>query len=374
MSKASQNKEPIDRVFLWSVAILVTVGIIIFISASLGILAKNESKFYNVLFSQLALGLVGGGVALYVTSRVPYLFWRKNAFYIFLTTIVLMVLVFVPGLGFVHGGARRWIALGSVSFQPAEFLKLGFIIYFAAWLSWVRQRVSDFRFGVLPLIIMLAIIAGLLFAQPDTKSFVLMLVAGGAMLFVAGVPWKYILGVAGAGIIVLSILAAATPYIRDRVKTFLDPAHDPTGSSYQLQQALIAVGSGGMFGHGLGQSIQKFEYLPEPQGDSIFAVVGEEFGFVGSSVLIVLFLAFMLRGLRIANRAPDLFGKLLALGIIVLISFQSFLNMASIIGVLPLTGVPLVFVSQGGTSLAISLAAVGIVCNISRYHKKPSVK
>lgn len=361
--------KPIDKIFLWIVITLMTVGVIIFVSASLGILAKNEVKFYGVLFNQIVLGLLGGTIILIITSRIKYTFWRKYAFYIFIISVALMFLVFIPQIALSHGGARRWVSFGLFSFQPAELLKIGFVIYFAAWLSWIKQKVTDFRFGVLPLMVLLGIIAALLFSQPDTKSFLLILVAGSAMLLVSGVPWKYLIGTVILGACALTILAIFTPYLTSRIQTFLHPMNDPSGSSYQLQQSLIAIGSGGIFGRGLGQSIQKFSYLPEPQGDSIFAVIGEEFGFIGSIIIVILFLAFALRGLRIANHAPDQFSRLLALGIVILITFQSFLNIASIIGVFPLTGVPLVFISQGGTSLLFSLAAVGIVFNISRYQK-----
>ncbi len=368
-----EKEKKIDRFFFTIVIVLLVVGFAMFLSASLGLLAKNEVKFYGVLFSQIALGLVGGISALIITSKIHYKFWRTYAFYIFLATILLMFLVFIPGLGLSHGGARRWVDLRLFSFQPAELLKLGFILYVAAWFSWVKQKVTDVRYGILPLGIMLCIVAVLLFMQPDTKSFILMLAVGGSMLFVSGVPWKYLLGTFLIGVIVLGGLLFTTPYLQSRVKTFIDPSNDPSGSSYQLQQSLIAIGSGGVFGRGFGQSIQKFSYLPEPQGDSIFAVVGEEFGFVGGVILIILYIAFALRGIRIAYYAPDMFARLFVLGIVLLITFQSFLNIASIIGVFPLTGVPLVFMSQGGTSLFFSLAAIGIVLNISKYQKSRPV-
>jgi cell division protein FtsW len=221
----------------------------------------------------------------------------------------------------------------------------------------------------LPFIIITALAAGLLLLQPDTKSLLLMIATGSILLFVAGVPLRYLIGTALLGITLFAALVFTTPYLKARVQTFINPSSDPRGASYQLQQALIALGSGGITGRGFGQSVQKFSYLPEPHGDSIFAVIGEEFGFIGSVFVILLYVAFALRGMRIAGRAPDMFGKLLALGIVSLITLQSFLNIASITGVFPLTGVPLVFMSQGGTSLLISLAAIGIVLNISRFQK-----
>ncbi len=368
------KSKSVDKVFLGLTITLLAVGVLAFISASLGVLAKNETKFYGVLFNQIVLGLVGGTIALYIFSRIDYRFWRKYAFYIFLGAIGLTLLVFVPHLGFSHGGARRWIALGPVSFQPVEILKLSFIVYFAAWLSWTKGKIEDVKFGILPLAVLLGIIALVLFKQPDTKSFILMLIAGLAMLVVSGVPWKYILGLAGTGIIALAILVAFKPYLLDRIQTFIDPARDPSGSSYQLQQSLIAVGSGQMFGRGFGQSIQKFSYLPEPQGDSIFAVIGEEFGFIGATILIFLFVAFSLRGMRIANTSTDQFGKLLVTGLVTLFVAQSFMHIASNIGLFPLTGVPLVFISHGGTSLLVTLAALGIILNVSRNQRTPSGK
>jgi len=189
------------------------------------------------------------------------------------------------------------------------------------------------------------------------------------MLFISGVPIRYLLGVGFGLVLLLSTLVYFTPYLQARVKTFINPAHDSQGSSYQIQQSFIALGSGGVFGRGFGQSVQKFNYLPEPQGDSIFAVLGEEFGFVGASITIILYVLFLLRGFRIANRAPDYFSGLLVSGIVILITVQSFMHIASITGVFPLTGVPLVFMSQGGTSLMVYLAMIGVVLNISRFQK-----
>lgn len=360
----------VDKIFLGILITLVIIGVVMFTSASLGILAKNESEFYSVIFTQFIFGLGGGIIALYVALRIPYKFWREYSLYIFLASIALTSLVFVPHLGFAHGGARRWITIFKFSFQPVEFLKIGFIIYFAAWLSWVKGRVKDLRFSIIPLIVLLGIISLVLLKQPDTKSLILIAGTSIVMLFVSGASWKYILGIFLFSIACFAVLVMFKPYLLERVKTFADPAHDPSGSSYQLQQSLIAVGSGGILGRGLGQSIQKFNYLPEPQGDSIFAVIGEELGFVGCVILIGLFVAFAFRGYRIGYYSPDSFSKLLVIGIITMITTQSFMNIASIIGVFPLTGVPLVFVSQGGTSLMVALGTIGIVLNISQFQKK----
>ncbi len=365
------REKKVDKFFLTVLIILISIGVIVFISASLGILIKDKKIFYSVLFSQLIQGLGLGLLGMYFFYRINYKFWRKYAFYIFLGSIVLTAAVFIPFLGWSHGGAQRWLKIGSfLIFQPVEFLKFGFVIYFAAWLSWAKHRIKDFKFGLLPFGVMLGIIALILLKQPDTKSFILITITGATMLLMAGIPWKYIIGAFLGISILLASLVFFTPYLQDRVKTFIDPSQDPRGSSYQIQQSLIAIGSGGLVGRGLGQSIQKFSYLPEPQGDSIFAVIGEELGFVGSVAIIILYVLFALRGLFLANRSPDQFSRLLVAGIVILITAQSFMNMASITGLFPLTGVPLVFMSHGGTSLMIYLAAMGIVLQISKYKKK----
>jgi cell division protein FtsW len=364
------KKKGVDKIFSGIVIALIVIGVIMFTSASLGILAKNEAKFYNVISAQFILGLGGGLVALYFGLKIPYKFWREYSLPLFILSIILTLLVFVPSLGSLHGGARRWVNIFGVSFQPVEFLKIGFIVYFAAWLSWAKNRINDIRFSILPLLILLGIIAFVLLKQPDTKSIILIVITALTMLFVSGLPWKYILGLLGLSIVGFVILVTFKPYLMERVETFINPNQNASGSSYQLQQSLIAIGSGGLFGRGLGQSIQKFNYLPEPQGDSIFAVVGEELGFLGAIIIVFLYVAFALRGYKIAYHAPDSFSKLLVIGIITMITAQSFMNIASIIGVFPLTGVPLVFISHGGTALLLSLGMMGIVLNISKQTKK----
>jgi cell division protein FtsW len=364
------KEKKVDKFFLIVIFLLLFIGVAMFISASLGILVRSEHTFYSVLVSQLALGLGFGIVGLFICLKINYKFWRNYSFLIFLGSILLTAAVFIPHLGWNHGGAERWLKIGPVQFQPVEFLKFGFVIYFAAWLSWAKNKVQDFRFGMLPFGIMLAVIAFVLLKQPDTKSFILITITGISMLFVSGVPVKYIFG-AGLGLVIFfGSLVYFTPYLQERVKTFIDPSQNGEGSSYQIQQSLIALGSGGILGRGYGQSIQKFNYLPEPQGDSIFAVLGEELGFLGTSIVIFLYILFLLRGFYIANHSPDYFSGLLVHGIVILITVQSFMHIASVTGVFPLTGVPLVFMSQGGTSLMVYLMAIGIVFNISKFQKR----
>ena len=215
----------------------------------------------------------------------------------------------------------------------------------------------------------MGIISTVLLAQPDTGTLLVMLAAGFGMFFAGGARWRDIAILVGASISGAVLLVLSRPYIMDRILAFIDPNKDPLGASYQIQQSLIAVGSGELFGRGFGQSIQKFSFLPEPFGDSIFAVTAEEFGFIGSSLLIMLFLFLAIRGLKIAVRAPDHFSGLVVVGIVILIVFQSFINMASMLGIFPLTGLPLLFISHGGSALFFALLGIGIILGISRYGK-----
>lgn len=356
----------IDKIFLGIVAALLLFGLLAFISASFSVLAESSAKFYRGLISQILLGLIGGGIVMYITQRFDYKVWKKIALPIFIVGIIVTLLVFVPGIGFAHGGAKRWLSLGPFSFQPAELLKITYVIYLAAWLSWVKEKIEDIRWGLIPFGLMTLLASGVLLLQPDTGTTIVLIASGLSMYFVAGAKWRDLGIIFLVGLLGVVLLVATRPYLVDRLKTFADPTHDPLGSSYQIQQSLIAIGSGQMTGRGFGQSVQKFSYLPEPTGDAIFAVISEELGFIGGCIVLLLFLAFLMRGIRIARHATNHFGKLLALGLVVLITFQSFLNIASIIGVFPLTGLPLIFMSQGGTALLLSLFAVGIILNISK--------
>jgi cell division protein FtsW len=358
-----------DKIFLIITLVLVFFGFLLFTSASLGLLVGDGASFSAVTFNQIFFGLIGGGVAMFLLSKVDYHFWKRYSFYIFLLSLFATLLVFAPGIGRSFGGATRWISFGPISFQPAEFLKLGFVIYLAAWLSGVRTKVRTFKFGLLPLLIVLGIISLILLNQPDTGTLVVIFVTGLTMFIVAGGRWRdvFLTGLVSVGGIL--VLALARPYILERIMTFIKPGADPLGAGYQIEQSLIAIGSGQWFGRGFGQSIQKFNFLPEPIGDSIFAVIAEEWGFIGASALIILFLLFAFRGLKIAANSKDIFSGLLATGIVILITAQSLINIASMLEIFPLTGMPLLFVSHGGTALFFAMAEVGIVLNISKYKK-----
>jgi cell division protein FtsW len=359
-----------DKPFLILSIILVLVGFGIFMSASMGLLARGTGpRIGSVAFNHITFGVVGGLIAMAITSRIHYRVWRKFALPLFITTLVITCLVFVPGIGFAHGGAHRWIHIGSFTFQPTELLKIGYLVYLAAWFSGMKDKISEMRYGIIPMMVISGITGAVMLAQPDTDTFAVMVLAAITMYFAAGGKFRHIATVGIIGIALIAVLAFQRPYLMSRFKVFLNPANDPRGSGYQVQQSLIAIGSGQVFGRGFGQSIQKFNFLPEPVSDSIFAVAAEEFGFVGAVMLVLLMFVFALRGFRIATRAPDTFGGLLIVGIVILIITQSFLNIGSMLGIMPLSGLPLIFVSQGGTALLFALASVGIILNISRYQK-----
>lgn len=359
-------REKVDKPFLVATVILMVAGFFIFSSASLGLLAKSGASYTSVAFSQTVLGLFLGTIALLGASRLDFKLWKKWAFYLLFVALVLNTLVLIPGIGFEHGGARRWFVIGSISFQPAELLKFAFVIYFAAWCSGVKNRMKTFQYGFLPMAVLIGISGALLLNQPDTDNFAILAVAGVAMFLAAGGRWRYIALMALAGIAGLVFLAFTRPYIMQRLETFFSPHVDSQGSSYQIQQSLIAIGSGGFAGRGFGQSVQKFNFLPEPIGDSIFAVAAEEFGFVGAVILIAFFVFFATRGLKIASRTPDSFGRLVVVGVVIMIISQAFVNIGAMLGVLPLSGITLPFVSHGGTSLFITLLEAGIILSISK--------
>ena len=355
-----------DPVFFALTLLLVGVGLFMLASASMNLsLLRFQYPYYYILH-QILFGALPGLVLLVLSARTPYRFWKKAAFPLLLVALGLMVLVFIPGIGITHGGAQRWIAWGPISFQPSEFLKFAFVMYLAAWLESRVRDISSFTLGLLPFLIISGIIASFLILQPDVGTLSVLMATAFALFTVSGATWRQIIVMILVGGVLLGVLAVAEPYRLNRIITFLDPAHDPQGVGYQIRQALIAIGSGGLWGRGFALSRQKFSYLPEPMGDSIFAVIAEEIGFVGSMGIVILFIFFYVRGIHIARGAPDLFGKFLTTGFILLIVIQAFVNIAAISGLGPLTGIPLSFMSYGGSALALTLAEAGIILNISK--------
>ncbi len=363
----SRSSGVLDRPLLLAIFTLLGIGLLMIASAGVayGKVRFGDEYFF---FKQQCFGLVVGMISLFVVSRIDYHFFRKFVVPIFFLAVALLVMVFIPGVGTTVHGAARWIELGPLSFQPSEVMKLAIILYLAAWLSGKQQEKNnaDFFEGYVPFIAILSLVGFLIIKQPDTGTLGLIFCIALAIFFVSGARLSHIFITIIGGIGMLALLIRLAPYRMERFLVFLNPGHDPLGSGYQLRQALMALSSGGWFGVGLGQGRQKFNYLPEPVTDSIFAVLGEEVGFMGAVVVVALFLFVAWRGFRIAQRAPDMFGRLVVVGIVSWIFIQAMINIMAISGIIPLTGIPLPFISYGGTSLAVLLTAIGILLNISK--------
>jgi cell division protein FtsW len=358
-----------DYVLIVTVFALVIVGLIMLSSASAVLSYEKFGNNYYYFIHQLIYGALFGFFAFLITSRIDYHYWKKFAAFLLILTLVLLVMVFIPGLGFKHGGAHRWILIGGWTFQPAELAKLTFLLYLATWFDKRQKGVKDWHSGFLPFITILAIIGLLIVLQPNIGTMSIIMLSAITVYFVAGANISHLalLGLGGFGLFLLLVKIA--PYRMARLTVFLNPELDPQGIGYQINQALLAIGSGGLFGRGLGKSIQKYNYLPEAYGDSIFAIIAEELGFIRVLILIALFLILAIKGFLIAKRAPDLFGKLVATGVTSWISFQAFINIAAMVNLVPLTGIPLPFISYGGSALLFSLTAIGILTNISKQTK-----
>ena len=357
----------VDKPLAILLALLVGSGLFIFSSALFGPLARGVSHISSVAFNHIVLGVGAGLIALLAASFINYHTWRRFAPHLFILALVATALVFVPVLGFEHGGGRRWIAIFGLTFQPSEALKIGTIFAAAAYFSLIQTRILQIPYGLGGFLALLTFPSILLILQPDVGTLGIIVLSTGAVFLVAGARLRDVAILLCIGIIVISTLAVFKPHVRDRVETFFNPSRAPQAEGWQVRQSLIAIGSGELTGRGFGQSVQKFTYLPEPMGDSIFAIAGEEFGFIGAASIIGLFLAFALRGFAIASRAADPFGALLAVGISSYLSIEAFINIAGMLGVMPLTGVPLPFISQGGSAMLISLFSAGVLLNISKY-------
>jgi len=356
-----------DKTLLTVVSLLLVFGLIMIASAGV---IYSETRFadeYYFFKHQFFYGVLPGILALYLFSKLDYHFWKKVAVPMFFASVVFLILVFVPGIGSSVYGASRWIQLGPFSFQPSEMAKLAIIIYLAAWLeSRGSNKIKDIFEGTLPFLGIMSLIGFLIMKQPDTGTLGVIVLTSFSIFFVSGARIGHLFSMGSLGVFALWILVKIEPYRFNRILTFLDPGADPKGIGYQINQALLAVGSGGFFGVGLGHSRQKFNYLPEPVGDSIFAVIGEELGMIGTTVLILLFVTLAIRGIKIAKNAPDMFGRLVATGITMWIILQAFINISANIALVPLTGIPLPFISYGGTSLIFLMSAIGILLNISK--------
>lgn len=349
-------------------AILILFGLIVLSFASVAVAADTFDDPNYFLKRQLLFGVFPGIIAFIIASKVHYKVWQTYAWHIYIACLALLVLVFIPGVGASFGtGARSWITLPGFSFQPAELTKLAVVIILAACISAKTRDLRNFKEGFLFVLGLGLLPVGLVALQPDIGTTSILFGIVFALLFVAGANLKHLGALLVVGLGAFATMIAVAPYRAARFMTFLHPELDPQGVGYHINQAYLAIGSGGLFGLGLGHSRQKFAYLPEVHADSIFAILSEEMGFVVAGFLVFFLLLICVRGLRIAKYAPDSFAKLLVAGIMMWFIGQSFLNIGAMVGLMPLTGVPLPFISHGGTALAISMAAVGIVINVSKY-------
>jgi cell division protein FtsW len=358
-----------DSLLIISAVALTLFGLLMLASASSVISQDRFGHPYLYLIRQALLGVGGGAIGFLIGHRIAYRRWQTMAALLLLVSLVLMGLVFLPQTGFGYGGAKRWIRIGSFSLQPAELLKLSLIFYLAAWLAKRKKEIRSAMEGPAPFLTVLGVIGVLLALQPDIGTLGVIILTGGAMYFVAGGRLLHMAVIIMLVLAAVAVLIWLAPYRLNRVITFLNPEADPQGIGYQLRQSLIAIGSGGTTGLGIGFSRQKYYYLPEAFGDSIFAIMAEEIGFAGIALFLSMLALLLGRGLMIAKRAPDEFGRLTAVGITSWIGFQSLINMGAVSGLVPFTGVPLPFISYGGTSLALLLTAVGILTNISKSSK-----
>ena len=348
------------------------IGLVMVYSASSIVAADRYGDAAYFLKRQLIwVGL--GTAAMLLTQRIHYAALRRFAAPLLLLAVGALALVLVPGVGRVAGGARRWISLGGpFSFQPAEAAKLAMAIYLANFLANRGERLQDFRRGIVPPVLVTGLMFGLILAQPDLGSALIIGVVTLVMLFVAGARVVHLAGLILIGIPGVLLAILGEEYRRRRLLAFLDPWADPQGAGFHIIQSLLALGSGGLLGVGLGNSRQKFFYLPERHTDFIFSILGEEMGLIGTGAVVALFALFAYRGFRVARRAPDQFGSLLAAGITLMVVLQAVLNIGVTTGVLPITGVPLPFLSFGGSSLLFTMIASGILLNISQYARVPA--
>jgi len=353
-----------NYILLFTILGIVVFGFIMLSSAS-SVTAFQEFNDSNALVKKQIVSGIIGLLALLVCLRLDYHIWKKIAFPLLIVSIGLLILVFIPGIGREYLGARRWIWIGA-QFQPTEVVKLAFLMYLASWLERRRDGLHDSIYSLMPFAVILGIIMLLVMAQPDLGTMTIIAIIAITTYFIGGAPLKHFAWIGAASIGLFWIFIKIAPYRAARFTVFLNPELDPQGIGYHINQALLAIGSGGLFGVGLGHSRQKFNYLPEASTDSIFAVMAEELGFIAICFFLIGILVFIYHGFKVARTAPDMFGRLMAAGITSWFAFQTFINIGALSGVLPLTGIPLPLVSYGGSALIISLAAAGILINISR--------
>ncbi len=359
--------KPADGTLALILALLMMCGLLTLFSATYYKAVDQGDALLEVKKQLIGVGL--GAFLMFLTSRIPYSFWQKPRVVMLALTgsFALLVLVLIPGIGVYVNGSRRWLNIAGLSFQPSELAKIASVMYLASTLSFRLKQVERLWTGILPLLVIPAAMFLLILQQPNLSTAGSIMIVAILMMLLAGAKWKHLSLMGVAGLAVGFAYAWVEPYRRERLLSFRNPFAQMSDEGYQLSQSLIAIGSGGLFGRGLGQGRQKFSYLPYPESDFIFAIIGEDFGLFGCCVVILLFVAFAVAGMRIALNCQERYGCLLAAGITAMISVQAFINIGVVVGILPTTGLPLPFFSAGGTSISLLMAAVGILFNISRH-------
>ncbi|PKM80645.1 MAG: stage V sporulation protein E [Firmicutes bacterium HGW-Firmicutes-14] len=360
-----RKKSP-DILLFTAIIMLLGLGVIMVYSASQVTAFERLDDTFYYLKKQMVWALLGL-TAMVSVMKIDYWRYKKLAVPFLVIAFLLLITVLLPGIGTSVKGAQRWLAVGPMRIQPSEVIKLSLVVFMAYGLSRYRDRLRSFVTGLLPFLLILAVACILILLQPDLGTAVSVAGTVYIMLFAAGARGKHLLYLAFAGIAAVALAIILEPYRMSRFMAFLDPWADPRGTGFHIIQSLYALGSGGLFGLGLGQSHQKFFYLPEQHTDFIFAVLGEELGFFGGSLVILLFLVFIWRGFKIALSTGDPFASLLAVGITSMIALQAIINIGVVTGSLPVTGIPLPFISFGGSSLVFTLTGIGVLLNISRY-------
>ena len=361
-------KNKVNIILLISVLTISLFGLLMITSSSV---VWAEYKFDDPLkfFKHQALFLSISIILMIIVSKIDYRIYFEKANILLIISLTLLILVLIPGIGSVRNGSRSWFGIGSFGIQPSEFSKLILIIFTSKYLYKNDRSLKDIKKGVLPILSLTILVFGLIMLQPDFGTGVVLVMIIVGLLFVAGVDFSFFIKIGIIGLIGIVILIIIAPYRLKRILSFLDPWQDPLGSGFQIIQSLYAIGPGGLFGFGLGNSRQKHFYLPEPQTDFIFSIISEEFGFMGVLIVAFLFITIIYTGFKIAMKSEDLFGKYLVFGITFWIAFQAILNLMVVVGLIPVTGVTLPFLSYGGSSLMILFIAIGIVLNISRFQK-----
>jgi cell division protein FtsW len=372
-TRASARRAPQSGTYLaliGTIAVLNAVGVVMVLSASSVVSITSYGSAWYFFERQLLWTVLGVAAFLFI-ARVDYRRWRRSVRPLLIATVAMLVLVLVPGFGVYVAGSRRWLGAASWRFQPSEIAKLALLLFVADLLTRRKDELGDWRRVMRPALIVVGVVGGLVMLEPDLDSTLLLGMIAAAVLIAGGIRLRHLVSVGGAGLALATVLALAAPYRRARVFTFLHPTADAGNTGYQIVQSLIAMGTGGLTGVGLGAGRAKWHFLPNAHTDFIFAVIGEELGLIGSLLVLALFVSFAVLGIRVAARAPDRFGMLLASGITVWVTAQAAINIGGVVGLLPVSGIPLPFVSFGGSSLVFTMVAAGILANIARQSRVP---